>query len=151
MAETKVEEDGERSRPRHAASLRRNIASSYLFDQGQSMRDLSTSLEQREHEPDAAALGGPEHEASSRLHQHIRKGECVLRKKLTPTATPSSPSTFVGVILDGDPNELVSALKKAKVTGRGVEMVERKISLLASEDRHDFQRVGFLQVRVGEV
>jgi squalene monooxygenase len=29
------------------------------------------------------------------------------RKKLTPTATPSSPSTFVGVILDGDPNELL--------------------------------------------
>ncbi len=29
------------------------------------------------------------------------------RKKLTPTATLSSPSTFVGVILDGDPNELL--------------------------------------------
>ena len=119
MAETKVEEDGERSRPRHAASLRRNIASSYLFDQGQSMRDLSTSLEQREHEPDAAALGGPEHEASSRLHQHIRKGECVLRKKLTPIelflnrdddAAPSGlarfgPASKAGTKVDMEPIE----------------------------------------------
>ena len=105
MAETKVEEDGERSRPRHAASLRRNIASSYLFDQGQSMRDLSTSLEQREHEPDAAALGGPEHEASSRLHQHIRKGECVLRKKLTP----------IELFLNRDDDAAPSGLARARL------------------------------------
>ena len=105
MAETKVEEDGESSRPRHAASLRRNIASSYLFDQGQSMRDLSTSLEQREHEPDAAALGGPEHEASSRLHQHIRKGECVLRKKLTP----------IELFLNRDDDAAPSGLARARL------------------------------------
>jgi squalene monooxygenase len=29
------------------------------------------------------------------------------RKKLTPAASPVSPSTFVGIILDGDPNELL--------------------------------------------
>lgn len=29
------------------------------------------------------------------------------RKKLTPAAAPVSPSTFVGIIIDGDPNELL--------------------------------------------
>ena len=29
------------------------------------------------------------------------------RKKLTPAASPVSPSTFVGIILDGDPNDLL--------------------------------------------
>ena len=51
---------------------------------------------------------------------------------------------------DGDSNELASALKKAMVTGKGVEMIERITSLLAAEDKHDLQRVGFLQVRIGE-
>ena len=51
---------------------------------------------------------------------------------------------------EGDSNELASALKKAKVTGKGVDMVEKITSLLAVEDKYDLQRVGFLQVRIGE-
>ena len=51
---------------------------------------------------------------------------------------------------DGDSNELASALRRAKVTGKGVEMVERITSLLAAEDKHDLQRVGCLHVRIGE-
>ena len=51
---------------------------------------------------------------------------------------------------DGDPNKLASALKKAKVTGKGVDMVERIPTLLAMDDKYDHQRVGFLHVRIGE-
>ena len=81
--ETKVpyDERGPTPAPRHAASLRRNIASSYLFDQGQSMADLSSTFEQHDELDAAAAPAAP---ANERLRQHIRKGERVLRKKLTP-------------------------------------------------------------------
>ena len=67
------------------------------------------------------------------------------RKELRATPQEAASSSMQDV---EDPNELVSAFKKAKVTGKGVEMVERITTLLAVEDKHSFQRTGFLQVRL---
>ncbi len=40
-------------------------------------------------------------------------------------------------------------LKKAKITGRGVDMTE-KIAVLLDDDANNHERVGFLQVRLGD-
>ena len=47
-------------------------------------------------------------------------------------------------------HDLVSALKKARVTGKGVELIENITSHLTLEDNDDFKRTGFLQVRIAE-
>ena len=51
---------------------------------------------------------------------------------------------------EGNPNDLASALKTAKVSGKGIDMIERVSSVLAWEEPDHQERVGFLQVRVGE-
>ena len=41
-------------------------------------------------------------------------------------------------------------MKKARVTGKGVELIEKITSHLTVEHEKDFKRTGFLQVRIAE-
>ena len=84
-----------------------------------------------------------EAEAIEYVYPYLREK----RKELRATPEGTDPNIMRD---EGDSNELASALKKAKVTGKGVDMVEKITSLLAVEDKYDLQRVGFLQVRIGE-
>jgi squalene monooxygenase len=55
----------------------------------------------------AATIGDVDHAFMAPLTVVCDGYFSAFRKKLTPSATPVSPSTFVGILLDGDPNELL--------------------------------------------
>ena len=44
---------------------------------------------------------------------------------------------------------MLTPLKKAKISGRGVDMAE-KIAYLLEDDKRNHERVSFLQVRLGD-
>jgi squalene monooxygenase len=54
-----------------------------------------------------AAIGDEEHTFMAPLTVVCDGYFSAFRKKLAPGNTPVSPSTFVGIILDGDPNVLL--------------------------------------------
>ena len=68
------------------------------------------------------------------------------RKELR--APVSEEEMLSGNASSSQENPLARALKRAKIQGKGVDMVSRIANLISKDDGNETQRVGFLQVRL---